>query len=407
MKGIGLLLSLVTISGLAHADDVPALPDPLKTLEGETVNSREMWEQKRRPEVLELFQKHVYGRVPDATSKIAFNVFDDEDKALDGAAIRRQVTISITGARGTVQWDLLMYLPQIAKTQPVPVFVLLNFGGNNTVHPDPAIALTKSPGHRNYTPPEDFRGASQANYPIEKILTRGYGMATIHCWDIDPDRHDEFQNGIHGIMDATGERPPDAWGTISAWAWGLSRAMDYFETDAQIDHKHIAVLGHSRLGKTALWAGAQDERFAVVISNNSGCTGAALARRKMGETVKAINDRFPHWFCENYRQYNDKDDQMPVDQHMLISLIAPRPVYVASATEDAWADPEGEFLSCVHAAPVYALYDLKGLPTDVFPVAETPLNEGHIGYHLRTGKHSLTEYDWERYMDYTDRHWKR
>ncbi len=388
------------------------LPNPLVLSDGTKVTDAQTWGTKRRPEILELFRKYVYGRAPIARPEnMTFEVFDLERKALGGLATRKQVTVNFTGTKDGPKMDILIYLPNAAK-KPVPTFVLLNFGGNHTIHSDPAIKLSEtwmrsgSKGVVKNRATEESRGRSSSRFPLEKILKRGYGLATIYYGDIDPDFHDGFKNGVHPVFDKLidGERASDAWGSIGAWAWGLSRAMDYFESDDDIDNRRVAVLGHSRLGKTSLWAGARDERFAFVISNDSGCGGAALSRRRFGETVERINNSFPHWFCENFKQYNGKEDDLPVDQHMLIALMAPRPVYVASADKDLWADPRGEFLSCRYAGGVYRLLGLRGLGARQMPGLDQPVQKGSIGYHVRSGGHDLTEYDWQRYMDFADVH---
>jgi hypothetical protein len=382
--------------------EAPDLPDPLVAADGRTITTPEEWRDVRRPEILELFRTHVYGRSPEETGDVRFDVFDEGRAALGGKAVRRQVAIDIAHNGRSLRIGVLAFLPA-ESAGPVPLLTLLNFGGNHTVCDDPAVPLPSTWLREDFRPPGEFRGAKRDRFPLENILSRGWGMATAYYGDIDPDFDDGFRNGVHPLFDPPGERQGDAWGSVGAWAWGLSRMMDYFETDGEIDHERIAVLGHSRLGKTALWAGAQDERFAVVISNNSGCTGASLSRHPKGESVNSINKNFPHWFCPNYRRYMENERNLPVDQHMLIALVAPRPVYVASATEDDWAGQEGEFLSCVHAAPVYRLFGLDGLGTATMPGPDSPLNEGHIGYHIRTGKHDLTAYDWERYVDFAGR----
>ena len=381
---------------------VPAytLPDPLVMTDGTPVVDAETWNTRRRPEILELFRREVYGRSPVPPAALEFTVVESDPNALGGQATRKTVRIVLGPDEDAPRLDLLLYLPN-ERTGPVPVFMGLNFSGNHAIHPDPAIPLARFAGFRR----ERQRGSQARRWAVDHIIDRGYGLATMHCADIDPDFDDGFENGVHALdpVPEGEERPADAWATIAGWAWGLSRGLDYLESDPAVDATKVAVLGHSRLGKTALWAGAEDPRFAMVISNNSGCGGAALFRRRYGEKISHINTAMPHWFCPNFKQYNERENDCPIDQHMLIALIAPRPVYVASAVEDRWADPKGEFLSARHADPVYRLLGTDGISTTTLPEPDEPIT-GTIGYHLRSGGHDVTEYDWARYLDFADRH---
>ncbi|MDQ3815889.1 MAG: prolyl oligopeptidase family serine peptidase [Armatimonadota bacterium] len=381
MKGIAMGLSL-TMSVNLHGQKVE-LPDPLARPDGGRIESVAEW-QKRRPEILELFRTHIYGRAPvDRPDSLKFETTTTPGM-MEGAATRKQIKISYTGRGGQGAINLTLFIP-VKPAKPAPCFVLICNRGPRNIDPTRAIK-------------SEF-------WPAEEIVARGYAAAAFLVADVAPDHKDNFKEGVFGIFDPPGPRAADAWGTIAAWAWGASRVMDYLQTDPDIDARRVAVVGHSRGGKTALWAGAQDERFALVISNDSGSTGAALARGKVGEKIKDINKTFPYWFAENYKQYNDRENELPVDQHMLIALIAPRLLYIASASEDEWADPAAEFMAGVAATPVYRLFGLEGLTMTEVPKPESPLHEGHIGHHIRTGGHGLTAYDWHRFMDFADKHW--
>lgn len=421
--GVGLWGSSALAQPAANYDESKvgqfAPIDPLTTADGKKVTTPDLWVKVRRPELLRLFETEMYGRVPDRPASVRpmVRLRSEDRNALGGKAIRREVTIAFTEKLDGPRMDLLIYLPKDASaSRPVPAFLALNFQGNHTVNSDPGIPLSRRWTRRErggktvpeeHVAPESSRGAASSRWPVERIIERGYALATACYEDIDPDYDDGFRNGVHPLFYREGQtRPgPDEWGSIAAWAWGLSRALNYLETMPEIDGKQVIVMGHSRLGKTALWAGATDPRFAIVISNNSGCGGAALSRRIYGETVGIMNRAFPHWLCANYQKYTDHEELLPFDQHELIALIAPRPVLVCSAADDRWADPKGEFLGALGADPVYRLLGTDGLAITEMPrPAKNSLIRSTIGYRIRPGGHDVTVDDWDAFMDFADHH---
>ena len=391
-------------------DNIPdyELPDPLITKNGRVVGNRQDWVSVRRPEIMEMFESYVYGKVPKFDYELTVKTRSIDTEALEGTATRKQVAVLFDENRPELSIEILIYLPNHVQ-KPVPAMMGLNFYGNQAIHRDEGIRLSEKwmrpnedIGIQNNRATDATRGVYSERWQLEMLLDRGYALVTAYAGDIDPDEHNRLSQGVRSLAynDQT-EPASDEWGTIAAWAWGLSRMMDYLERDDDIDHHQTTVMGHSRLGKAALWAGATDERFAIVVSNNSGCGGAALSSRRFGETVGVINTSFPHWFAENFNRFSGREALLPVDQHMLLSLIAPRPLYVASAEEDRWADPKGEFLSAREATPVYELFGLEGLPVTTLPEINKPVM-GTIGYHIRSGGHAVSSFDWEQYLEFAD-----
>lgn len=381
------------------------LPDPLVAEDGTKIETAEAWKTIRRPELLKQFQTEMFGKTPEADlSKIKFEEIKNYDQFLNGKATMKVVRVYFNAPEKAPKMDLMVVIPNSAQG-PVPAFLMPNFQGNHSTNDDvniPIIETSNDVTRNKNESPDKIRGVAKSRWNYEKIVNAGYAIATVYYEEIDPDYDDGFQNGVHAIFTNFSSKDKDYPATIAAWAWGLSRALDCLETLPQIDSKKVIVLGHSRLGKTSLWCGANDERFAAVVSNNSGCGGAALSRREFGETVKRINKVFPHWFTANFHKYGDNVNSLPFDEHELIALIAPRPVYIASAEDDEWADPKGEFLSAFYADPIYRLLGTDGFgnvteqpPVDV-PVGAT------IRYHKRTGKHDVTDYDWEQYIKFAD-----
>lgn len=395
------------------------LPPILQLSDGITsVNTIHLW-QKRRAEILQLFRGSMYGFCPEMnyekTSCCKTTKIIKEDKyALNGMATRREIEVIVTGPSGSIKrWIVLLHVPNIKRkdddnNKQVPCFLGLNFAGNHAIHPDPNIT------YQNVVTGEEYficeRGGRARKWQVEKVISRGFALATVYSGDIEPDNPiTAFDDGVHDLF-TNYER--ESWGTIAAWSWGLSRTLDVLiENVPEIDGKKVIVIGHSRKGKAALWAGAEDTRFAMVISNQSGLAGAAISRRRYGETFELMHKRFPTWTCANNKNYKT-EDELPVDQHQLLALIAPRPIYVGSAIDDKWEDPKGEFLSIKYAEEVYIkCFGLSGLDCpDIDAMEMSPLDKpvhgpkSVMGYHCRSGDHDILAYDWNQYLSFAERH---
>ncbi|HVG14904.1 MAG TPA: hypothetical protein VM935_08085 [Chitinophagaceae bacterium] len=383
-----LLLFLPCTTALAQNYDevkVPAytLPPVLKSPTGNLAKDKKAWEESRRKEILTLFEDHVYGKMPVDYDSLSFKIRNENKQAMKGKAHLKEVAISIWKGPASVVINLTLFTPN--NKRKAPVFLLIN--------------------NRSKRNTEPSRDTVSQFWPAEQVIDSGYGIAAFHVSDAAPDDKNNYVKGVlalypNEINSASGMK------AIGAWAWAARRVMDYFEKDKEVDAGNVYIVGHSRGGKAALWAGAHDRRFAMVFSNCSGNTGAALSRRKFGETIARINTSFPHWFTDNYKKYNDNEAALPVDQHMLLALMAPRPLYVTNASKDLWADPTGTFLSLKTAGASYALYGKKAPLPSTPPAINSPIFQSILGYHNREGIHDLTSYDWNNFIRFASFHLK-
>jgi hypothetical protein len=392
---------------LPDPDKLPAhkeLPDPLVMLNGQSVATKEQWVKERRPELKKLFQHYMYGYAPPPPAKIDYTVERVDPKALGGKATLKEITIALAGADGP-KIHVLLVVPN-KRTGPAPVFVGINFNGNHAALDDPKIRLSTAwmpnrKGVKDNRATDEGRGTEVDVWAIEQTIDKGYGVATFYAGDVDPDRTDVRE----GVQRFFGPKQPGEhdWGTIMAWAWGIQRVVDYLVTDRDVDAQRIIVVGHSRMGKTALLAGAFDERIAVIIPHQAGMGGSAPSRGTVGEPIKRINTAFPHWFNGAYKRFNDQPEKLPFDQNALVALCAPRPVLFSNAVEDTWANPGGQFEVLLAADPVYRLLGVEGLAVKKAP----PLGElvnSRLGYWVRAGNHSMTREDWRIFVDFAQRH---
>jgi hypothetical protein len=381
------------------------LPDPLVASSGTRVTDSATWTRVRRPEIYRMIESTQFGRAPGKPDHIVVDRFDGGTPALDGKAVRRQTTLYFTADRRRPKAEVLSYVPADAKG-PVPLLLQISFSSNSSVIDDPGIRPGEMWNREHERVPAPATGA-RSRVDILPFLQNGIGFATLYYGDIEPDFDGGIPFGIRGRYLKPGQTQfaADEWGAIAAWAWGLRRVMDYLETEPAIDAKRVALLGSSRLGKTVLWTGATDPRFAVILASVSGEGGAAISRRNYGETIKHITDstRYDYQFARNYQSYGDRVNQLPFDGHMLISLVAPRPLLLQTGDTDYWSDPKGEYLAAVAASPVWKLFGTDGLATDHYPAAGEPVLST-LGYSMHAGRHGILAADWPVFLEFLKRH---
>lgn len=371
------------------------LPELLVTVEGRPITTPEEWRSIRRPQILSLFSNLVYGCVPHPQNplRVEYEILNTDERFMDGKATRKDVRIGFENRNGKAQMLVLVFTPNDTPG-PVPAFMKHSF--NNTRSHDFEVHPERPGRIRN-------------GWPLGEFFDRGYGFVAVYQQDLVGHNEVEFNRGIAPLFYRDGQSFPKAheWGVLSMVAWGAMRALDYLETDEDVDHRRVAIMGHSKMGKAALWTAAQDERFALAVSAQSGCAGAALWRRQSGETLAKMVTRFPYWLCRNAWKFVNVEDDLPVDQHMLLAAIAPRPVYVASGQADTWADPRGEYASAYHASEVYRLLGKRGLTSPEPPAPNEPILKSEVGYHVREGGHSVEMYDWLRFLEFADLHLRK
>lgn len=394
------------LCGTAEGVTAP-LPNPQTFADGTPVRSASEWWMRRRPELRAAYETHVYGALPPAPP-MQRTVIHEASTVRAGAAIRKQITVHFTDDANGPQMDVLLYLPA-DRSEPVPAFVALNFAGNHTVAPDTALRLPRGwvrdrpdVASRSNRAIAAGRGALSHRWPIDSLLARGYALITAHYGDVFPDHPGGFASSVYQLDPRPKDRPENG-GAISAWAWGLHRLMDVAARTPAIDSSRVILVGHSRLGKAALWAAATDKRFAAVVGNASGLAGAALFRRRCGKTLEYVHRKNPHWFTATVGRYHGQDSKLPIDQHLLLALSAPRPLLVNAMTDDDGADPVGMFLAAKHAAPVWAFLGTEGLATDTLPPPDHPVLS-RVGFRLRTGDHGIEPSDWSAFLAFADRH---